>query len=256
MDAISSPPIESASRPLDRQPWTILILLAVAQFMVILDITVVNVALPSIGQALDFAPADLQWVVSAYVLFTGGLLLLGGRAADLFGRRRMFLAGVLTFTAASLASGLASTPEMLIGARAAQGLGAAFLSPAALSIITTTYSGAQRNTALGAWGAIGGAGAAVGVLFGGMLTTWLSWEWIFFVNVPVGVVAAVLTPRLVPRSSGLPASHRELALPGALTVTAGLVTLVYGINGATTHGWGSARTLGLLALAAALLAAF
>jgi len=224
--------------------------------MVILDITVVNVALPSIGQALKFAPADLQWVVTAYVLFTGGLLLLGGRAADLFGRRRVFLSGLVTFTAASLASGLATSPEMLIAARAAQGLGAALLSPASLSIITTTYSGAQRTTALSTWGAIGGAGAAAGVLFGGMLTAWLSWEWVFFINVPVGIVAGLLTLHLVPSPGPRIGRYRELDLLGALTVMAGLVTLVYGIDGAATHGWSSARTLGLLSLAAALLATF
>lgn len=239
-----------------RQPWTILILLAVAQFMVILDITVVNVALPSIGADLDFAPSDLQWVVTAYVLVTGGLLLLGGRSADLFGRRPVFLAGLVTFTVASLVSGLASSPEMLIGARAAQGLGAAMLSPAALSIITTTYAGAQRTTALTVWGAIGAAGAAVGVLFGGMLTTWLSWEWVFFINVPVGAIAAVAAWRLVPRPTARIARLAELDLGGALTVTAGIATLVYAIDGVTTHGWGSARTLALLAIGTGLLASF
>ena len=239
-----------------RQPWTTLVLLAVAQFMVILDITVVNVALPSIGADLDFAPGDLQWVVTAYVLVTGGLLLLGGRAADLFGRRPVFLAGLLTFTGASLVSGLATSPEMLIVARAAQGLGAAMLSPAALSIITTTYAGAQRTTALTVWGAIGAGGAAAGVLFGGMLTTWLSWEWVFFINVPVGAIAAVIAWRLIPRPTGRIARFAELDLGGALTVTAGLATMVYAIDGATTHGWGSARTLALLGVGTALVALF
>jgi MFS family permease len=158
----------------DRQPWSVLMLLAAAQFMVILDITVVNVALPSIGADLGFAASDLQWVVTAYVLFTGGLLLLGGRAADMLGRRAVFLTGLVVFTGASLASGLAASPGWLVGARAAQGLGAAMLSPAALSIVTTTYVGAQRTTALSAWGAIAAAGGAAGLLFGGMLTTWLS----------------------------------------------------------------------------------
>jgi len=256
MHTNSPPPTEPTAAPAERQPWTILLLLAVAQFMVILDITVVNVALPSIGRALEFAPGDLQWVVTAYVLFTGGLLLLGGRAADLLGRRRVFLTGLATFTTASLVSGLATSPEMLIVARAAQGLGAALLSPAALSIITTTYSGAQRTTALSTWGAIGGAGAAAGVLFGGMLTTWLSWEWIFFINVPVGLATALLTLRLVPSPGPRLGRHRELDLVGALTGTAGLVTLIYAIDGAATHGWGSTRTLGLLALSAAVFAAF
>jgi EmrB/QacA subfamily drug resistance transporter len=239
-----------------RQPWTTLVVLAVAQFMVILDITVVNVALPSIGSDLHFASRDLQWVVTAYVLVTGGLLLLGGRAADLFGRRPVFLAGLVTFTAASLASGLASSPEMLIAARAAQGLGAAMLSPAALSIITTTYARAQRTTALTVWGAIGAAGAAAGVLFGGMLTTWLSWEWVFFINVPVGAIAAVVARRVVLRPTGRIARFAELDLGGALTVTAGLVMLVYAIDGVTTHGWGSGRTLALFAIGTGLLASF
>jgi EmrB/QacA subfamily drug resistance transporter len=240
----------------NRTPWTILILLAVAQFMVILDITVVNVALPSIGRDLGFAPGDLQWVVTIYVLFTGGLLLLGGRMADLLGRRPVFLAGLTLFTAASLASGLAPTPEALIVSRAAQGLGAAMLSPAALSIITTSYSGAQRTTALSAWGAIGSGGAAAGVLFGGVLTSWLSWQWVFFINVPIGLVTALLSLRLVPTARPAAGSVRELDLPGAAAVVAGLVLLVYAVEGTGTHGWGSARTLGLLAVAAGLLAAF
>jgi EmrB/QacA subfamily drug resistance transporter len=240
----------------NRTPWTILILLAVAQFMVILDITVVNVALPSIGRDLGFAPGDLQWVVTIYVLFTGGLLLLGGRMADLLGRRPVFLAGLTLFTAASLASGLAPTPEALIVSRAAQGLGAAMLSPAALSIITTSYSGAQRTTALSAWGAIGSGGAAAGVLFGGVLTSWLSWQWVFFINVPIGLVTALLSLRLVPTARPAAGSVRELDLPGAAAVVAGLVLLVYAVEGTGTNGWGSARTLGLLAVAAGLLAAF
>ena len=239
--------------PSERRPWTILLLAAVAQFMVVLDVTVVNVALPSIGRDLSFSPGDLQWVVTAYVLITGGLLILGGRAADAFGRRRMFLAGLAVFTAASLASGLAASPALLIGARAAQGLGAALMSPAALSIVTTTYSGSQRTAALSVWGAIAAGGAAAGVLFGGMLTAWLSWRWVFFINVPLGVAAGVLALRLVPRAAGRP---RPLDLGGALALTGGLIVLVYALDGAASHGWGSARTVGLLAAAAALLAAF
>src|SRR5918999_1619260 len=234
-------------------PWSILILLGAAQFMVILDITVVNVALPSIGAALGFAPADLQWVVTIYVLFTGGLLLLGGRLADCYDRRLVFLTGLSVFTAASLASGLAPSPGALVAARAVQGMGAALLTPAALSIVTTTYTGSQLTKALSAWGAIGSAGAAAGVLFGGVLTSGLSWEWVFLINVPVGIAAIALTPRLIP--AGRPGEGR-LDLPGAVTVVAGLMVLVYALDGTSEHGWGSARTLLLLALAAVLLAMF
>src|SRR5215216_1507591 len=179
------------------RPWGVLVLLAVAQFMVILDITVVNVALPSIAKDLAFAEGDLQWVITAYVLFTGGLLMLGGRATDLFGRRRVFLGGLATFTVASLASGLASSPEALVAARAVQGLGAAILTPGALSIVTTTYAGSQRAAALAAWSAIGSAGAAAGVVLGGVLTSGLGWEWVFFINVPVGLIAGIGVLRVV-----------------------------------------------------------
>jgi len=239
-----------------RRPWSVLVLLSVAQFMVILDATVVNVALPSIGRALHFAAGDLQWVVTAYVLFSGGLVLLGGRASDVVGRRATFLTGLAVFTAASLASGLAPAAAALIAARAGQGLGAALLTPAALSIITTTYTGAQRAAALSAWGAIGGGGAAAGVLAGGMLTTWLGWRSVFLVNVPVGVVAGLLSLRLVPPSGTAARIRRELDLPGAVLVVAGLVTGVYALAGTPEHGWGSARTLLLAAASAGLLAAF
>ena len=238
-----------------RRPWSTLILLSVAQFMVVLDITVVNVALPSIGLDLGIAGEDLQWVVTIYVLLTGGLLLLGGRIADVLARRAVFLAGLSLFTAASLLSGLAESGAMLIASRAAQGVGAALLTPAALSIVTSYYSGGQRAKALAAWSAIGSAGAAVGVVLGGVLTTWLSWEWIFLVNVPIGVGAALLAPRVIPAAPRA-VSARALDLPGALLVVAGLVVLVYAIDGAAEHGWGSARTLVLGALALALLAAF
>jgi EmrB/QacA subfamily drug resistance transporter len=237
------------------RPWIVLILLSIAQFMVILDVTVVNVALPSIGRDLNFAPADLQWVVSAYVLFTGGLLLLGGRAADVLGRRPVFLAGLAVFTTASLTSGLATSPEWLIVSRGAQGLGAAMLTPGALSIITTTYTGEQRVKALAVWGAIGGAGAAAGVVLGGLLTSWLGWESVFFINVPIGIAVGFLALRLVPASP--PAvSDRRLDVPGAISVVAGLVLLVFAIQGTSQHGWGSARTLIPLLLSAGLLAAF
>ena len=240
----------------DRRPWSLMVLLSVAQFMVILDATVVNVALPSIARSLGFAAGDLQWVVTAYVLASGGLVLLGGRAADVVGRRAVFVAGLTVFTAASLASGLAPTAGALIAARAGQGLGAALLSPAALSIITASYAGAQRAAALGVWGALGGAGAAVGVLAGGMLTTWLGWRSVFLVNVPVGVAAGLLSPHLVPRHEPQRGSGSQLDLPGAALAVAGLVTLCYALASAPAHGWGSARTLLLLALALVLLAAF
>ena len=223
--------IVAAGEAPDRRPWVVLVVLSVAQFMVVLDVTVVNVALPSIGRALDFAPTDLQWVITAYVLFTGGLLLLGGRATDLLGRRRVFLAGLTVFTAASLASGLAPSSAALVVARAAQGLGAAMLTPGALSIIVSTYTGQQRAVALSAWGAIGSAGAAAGVVLGGMLTTWLGWESIFFVNVPVGIATGALALRLVPAHAPATAGRRELDLGGAVALVAGLMVLVYAIEG-------------------------
>jgi EmrB/QacA subfamily drug resistance transporter len=238
------------------RPWGLLVLLCIPQFMVILDATIVNVALPSIGRELRFAASDLQWVVSAYVLMTGGLMLLGGRSADLLGRRPVLLTGLAVFTAASLASGLAPTPGALIASRIGQGLGAALLSPAALSIITTTYTGSQRATALSTWGALAGGGGAAGVLLGGMITTWLGWRYIFFINVPVGLIAGLLALRMVPTATASLASLRGLDLTGALTLVAGLSLLVYGIRTAGTRGWGSVWTLALFALAAGLLSAF
>jgi EmrB/QacA subfamily drug resistance transporter len=239
----------------EHKPWTTLLLLGLAQFMVILDITVVNVALPSIAEDLAFAEGDLQWVITAYVLFTGGLLMLGGRATDLFGRRRVFLGGLATFTAASLASGLASSPEVLIAARSFQGFGAAMLTPGALSIVTTTYEGSQRTAALAAWSAIGSAGAAAGVVLGGVLTSGLGWEWVFFINVPVGLVAGLGVLQVVP-SAPPAAGGRRLDVLGAVTAVAGLVVLLYTIEGANEHGWGSARTIALLLASGALLATF
>lgn len=239
-----------------QRPWTSLVLLSIAQFMVILDVTVVNVALPSIGRALSFHPADLQWVVTAYVLFTGGLLLLGGRAADVLGRRSVFLTGLGIFTASSLASGLAPSATALIISRGAQGLGAALLTPGALATITSAYTGAQRTTALTVWGAIGGIGAAAGQVLGGVLTTALGWRSVFFINVPVGLVVAFLALRAIPADPRTRADRRQLDLLGALTVVAGLVLLVYAVEGTGEHGWGSPHTLVPLAVAAALLAAF
>jgi EmrB/QacA subfamily drug resistance transporter len=223
--------------------------------MVVLDIAIVNVALPSIKVDLGFSQEDLQWVISAYALVFGGFLLLGGRAADLLGRRRVFLVGLVVFTLASLLAGLAWSEGSLIGARALQGLGAAIISPAALSILSTTFSeGRERNIALGVWGAVGGFGAAAGVLLGGVLTEALSWSWIFFVNVPVGVLAFVLAPRLLEESRD--ATIRSFDAAGAVLVTAGLSLLVYAITQTGTYGWTSARTLGVGAAAIVLLAAF
>jgi EmrB/QacA subfamily drug resistance transporter len=241
--------------PDGRRPWTILALLVVAQFMVVLDITIVNVALPSIGRALGFARADLQWVVTAYALCTGGLVLVGGRASDLFGQRRMFLSGLTLFTGASAVSGLAPSPGVLIAARVAQGIGAAAMTPAALSLVTTTYHGAQRATALSIWGAVSSGAVAVGVIAGGALVSLLSWHWVFLINVPVGLVALVVAVRL------LPASERQtqagsLDPLGGLTAVGGFVAIVYGLSGAAAHGWGSTRTIALLAVGVVLLIAF
>jgi EmrB/QacA subfamily drug resistance transporter len=237
-------------------PWVVLVLICLAQFMVILDATIVNVALPSIQKDLHLSEGNLQWIVNAYTLVFGGFLLLGGRAGDLLGRKRLFLIGLVIFTVASLLDGLASSEGMLIGARALQGLGAALVSPAALSIISTTFAeGKERARALGVWAAIAIGGSAVGLILGGVLTQYFSWPWIFFVNVPVGIVTFVLSLRLIPESRDEHAGQ-SYDVAGAVTVTAGLMTLVYAIVGAQSHGWGSARTIGLFALALVLLAGF
>jgi EmrB/QacA subfamily drug resistance transporter len=242
-----------------RKPWTVLGLMLLAQVMVILDVSVVNVALPSIGEDLDFTSGDFQWVVSAYVLMSGGFLLLGGRVADLRNRRTMFLAGLGVFTAASMASGLASSAGMLIASRAAQGLGAALLTPAAMALIMTTYTGKQRAAALSVWGAIGSSGIAAGVLFGGLLTSAVSWQAVFFINVPIGIVAAAGTLATVPATRAASTGgvgRGQLDVIGALSLVAGLVCLVYGVEGTRSHGWTSAHTWGALAASAALLAVF
>jgi EmrB/QacA subfamily drug resistance transporter len=239
----------------ERHKWSALALLSVVQFMVVLDIAIVNVALPSIKVDLGFSQENLQWVISAYALVFGGFLLLGGRAADVMGRRRIFLVGLIVFTVSSLVAGLAWSEASLIGARAFQGLGAAIISPAALSILSTTFSeGRERNIALGVWGAVGGFGAAAGVLLGGILTDALSWEWIFFVNVPVGVASFLLAPLLLGESRD--AHVRRFDVPGAVLVTAGLSSLVYAITQAGQEGWLAGRTLGFGVAAFALLAAF
>src|SRR5690349_23400111 len=239
-----------------RSKWSALALIVTAQFMVILDVAIVNVALPSIKTDLGFSQTSLQWVVSAYALLFGGTLLLGGRLADLLGRRRLFVSGLALFAVSSLLCGLAWSEGSLIGFRALQGLGGALLAPAALSLLMTTFAeGRDRNVALGIYGAASGSGAAVGVLLGGLLTSYLSWSWVFFINVPVGLAAIALTP-FVLRDSRAELSHRHFDLPGAATVTSGLMLLVYATTRATTDGWGSSSTLALLGGAVALIAAF
>ena len=237
-------------------PWLVLVLVCLAQFMVILDATIVNVALPSIQADLGMSDSGLQWVVNAYALLFGGFLLLGGRAGDLIGRKRVFLAGVVLFTVASLLCGVAQSETMLIVMRGLQGLGAALVSPAALSIVTTTFAeGAERAKALGVWAAIAVGGGAVGLLLGGILVDTLSWPWIFFVNVPVGIGTFLLSLRFVPESKDEHA-HKSFDLAGAFTVTGGLIALVYGIVRSAESGWGSAEVLGFMALAVVLLVAF
>jgi EmrB/QacA subfamily drug resistance transporter len=239
----------------DPRRWQALALVCVAFFMTVLDGTIVTVALPSIKNSLHVPDNTLQWVLIAYTVTYGGLLLLGGRAADLLGRRRLFMIGLTIFTAASLACGLASTIGVLIAARAVQGIGAAIVSPAVLSIITTTFEeGSERNKALGIWGAIGGSGAAAGVLFGGILTKYAGWEWIFFVNVPVGTLVLALTRPIV-RESRIPAL-RGFDAGGAVTITSSLSLLVYAISKAPDVGWGTGRTIGLLIASAVLFVAF
>src|SRR5690348_16960104 len=240
----------------DPRRWQALTLVCVAFFMTVLDVSIVNVALPSIKTSLHVSDQSLQWIITAYAITFGGFLLLGGRAADLLGRRRMFMIGVALFAAASLVCGLAGSIGVLIAARAVQGVGAAIVSPATLAIITTTFEeGAERNKALGIWGAMGGSGAAAGVLFGGILTKYLGWEWIFFVNVPVGALVLALAPRIV-RESRAPGERHGFDVIGASSVTAGLALLVYAISKAPVDGWGNGTTIALLIGAAALITFF
>jgi EmrB/QacA subfamily drug resistance transporter len=238
-----------------RKPWTVLALMLMAQFMVILDVSVVNVALPTVGRSLSFSSGDYQWVVSAYVLLSGGLLLFGGRLADLFDRRTMFLTGLGLFTTASLVSATASSAATMIVSRGAQGAGAAMLTPAALSIIVTTYTGRQRGTALAIWGTIGSMGIAAGVLVGGLLTSALGWRSIFFVNVPIGIAAAVLTLRFVARSHTT-GTARGLDVRGAAALVTGLLAMVYAIESAGTHGWTSSQAVIGTTVSTVLLTAF
>ena len=240
----------------DPRRWIALGIVCAAFFMTVLDVSIVNVALPSIGRSLHFSQTGLQWVITAYAITFGGFLLLGGRAADILGRKRMFMTGVVLFSVASLACGLAGSTGTLVAARAIQGLGAAIVSPATLAIITTTFEeGAERNKALGIWGAMGGSGAAAGVLFGGILTKYLGWEWIFFVNVPVGAIVLALCVPIV-RESRAPGEREGFDVVGAGSVTAGLALLVYAISKAPVDGWSNGKTIGLLLGAAALIVFF
>jgi EmrB/QacA subfamily drug resistance transporter len=246
----------SALEEHDVNRWLVLALVCVAQFMVVLDATITNVALPHIQEALNFSDADLQWIITAYTLMFGGFLLLGGRAADLLGRRTLFVAGVVVFTSASLLNGLATTSNVIIIGRGLQGLGGALVSPAALAIVMTTFAeGRERTKALGIWSAIAAGGGAVGLLLGGFLTEYLSWRWVFFINLPIGIAAVFFAFRML--SNTRAAERPESAdVAGAVTVTAGLLLLVYGIVKAPQKGWGSASTIVVLAIAVALLVAF
>jgi MFS family permease len=249
--------VEQASTgSVTRSKWAALAVLSVSQLMVVLDTTIVNVALPSIQRALHFSSAaDLQWVVNAYVLTAGGFLLLGGRVADRYGRRSVFVAGMVVFAAASLCCGLANSPALLVASRAVQGLGAAFMAPAALSLLTVIFTeGEERNRALGVWAAIAGAGGALGLLAGGVLTTALSWRWVFFVNLPIAALATVAAFRLIAESRDPVAGGFDVA--GAVTATAGLGTLVFALVRANVWGWGSAKTILFLAAACILLGTF
>ena len=238
------------------RPWATFTLASMAQLMIILDASIINVALPSIKTALKFSTEDLQWVVNIYVLLFGGFLLLGGRAGDIIGRRTMFMGGMVLFTAASLAGGLAQSAGWLVAARAAQGLGGAIISPVAFAIVTSTFpEGAQRNRAVGIYGALSGVGGALGVLLGGVLTSYLGWQWVLFVNVPVGLAVLALSPTFIPATRGTGTSG-SFDLLGAVSVTAGLCVLVYGVVKAPDNGWASGQTLGFFAAAAALLGLF
>jgi EmrB/QacA subfamily drug resistance transporter len=251
-ESLTHVPVEGRQR----RKWLALALIVTAQFMVVLDVAIVNVALPSIKVDLHFSQESLQWVITAYAIMFGGFLMLGGRLADVLGRRRLFIAGLALFTVSSLLDGLAWSEASLIVFRSLQGLGAAMLSPAALSILTTTFTeGKERNTALGIWGAASGSGGAAGVLLGGALTSGLNWSWIFFINVPVGIVVMALTPVLL-RESKADLAHRHFDFAGAASITGGLMLLVYAMTRAAQHGWGTAETVVLLSVSALLLVTF
>ncbi|MGZ5400221.1 MAG: MFS transporter [Nocardioides sp.] len=247
-------PHDPADAP--KKSWALLAVALAAQILVVLDISVVNTALPSIGSALHLEGGQLQWLVTAYLMMSGGGLLLGGRIADLLSRRSVFLTGLALFTVASLVSGFADNGNQLIAARAVQGLSAALLTPSALSLIMTTYAGSQRKTALALWGAVGSLGVAAGVLLGGALTTWTSWQAIFWVNVPIGVIALLVGRHIIAQDIAPRPSVRDFDLPGAIAVIGGLATLVYGVSGTEDHGWRSVQTVTTLALSAVLLVTF
>ena len=246
----------SSAHSIDRRRWIALALVVAAQFMVVLDIAIVNVALPSIGKDLDFSAANLQWVVSAYAILFGGFLLLGGRLGDIFGRRRLFVAGLALFAFASLLCGLSWSEGSLIAFRGLQGLGGALLAPATLSILMTTFAeGPERNLALGIWGAVSGSGAAAGVLLGGLLTSYLSWSWIFFINVPIGIAVIAAAPRWLPESR-VEAAERAFDAAGAVLATGGLSLLVYALVQTVDHSWTAPRTIAMFIVAAAMLVGF
>lgn len=251
-----NPAAEHGDEDGPRRPWTLLAVALAAQVLVVLDISVVNTALPSIGRALHIEGGSLQWLVTAYVMMSGGGLLLGGRISDLLSRRGVFLTGLALFTVASLVSGFADTANQLIAARAVQGLSAAMLTPSALALITTTYSGSQRRTALALWGAVGSLGVAVGVLLGGAVTTWSSWQFIFWINGPVGMVALIVGHRTIARQQVTRPGLAAFDLPGAATVLAGLAALVYTLGTTESHGWWSLRTVAGLVVSLVLLLTF
>jgi EmrB/QacA subfamily drug resistance transporter len=249
--------VETPEDVSSRRSWTLLAVTLAAQILVVLDISVVNTALPTIGQSLRLDGGELQWLVTAYLMMSGGGLLLGGRVADLLSRRRVFLTGLTLFSVASLVSGFADTGGQLIAARAVQGLSAALLTPAALSLIMTGYSGAQRKTSLALWGAVGSLGVAGGVLLGGALTTWAGWQAIFWINVPIGLLALVVGRQIIARDTAADRPHlRDFDLPGAVAVISGLGALVYGLGATATHGWWSIPAVAAFAVAATLLVAF
>lgn len=252
----ASAPIVNHSETGQHQSWAVMALALVAQVLVVLDISVVNAALPSIGRSLHLSSSDLPWLVTAYLLTSGGGLLLGGRIADLLPRKHVFLSGMAVFTTASLLSGFANNAAQLTGSRAAQGLGAALMTPAALSLIMTTYSGKQRARGLALWGAVGSLSVAAGVLLGGALTTWAGWQLIFWVNVPIGVAALIAGMHLLPAQTVAPADLRQFDLPGAGTAIGGLAALMFALGGTSSHGWLSVRTVASLTVSAALVAAF